>query len=403
MKSRAEGDAADVLLEPERRGGSSRVYLEVLTGLRGAAALWVALWHAWTMSGKPLYLLDLGWFQCDLTPLIRTGWAGVDIFFVLSGFVLGLPFCQAGLGQRDRVPTGDYLRRRLLRVLPAYWVQLLILTLVAMWAGNPPLWSELFWQAGMLHNLFVDQARQLNPVYWTLPIEFNFYLVLPLLAALVPPRHWLWLWLGAFLLVLCYRYLVFWQLLAGADVQAKVWWLNQLPGRLDQFVAGMLAAYCYTSWRARGLALRPLGLRLAGWLVLGGLLLLAWAIHWLQPIGSDNPLGQTYWGGHWLLFFWHSATGLLTAALVFLLAWSDGGWWRILTSRVMVYLGVISYSLYLWHYPLMQWLQRQRLPALTGIDPWLDMVLWSAPPVLLVSSLSYWLIERPALRLRHRL
>ncbi|HIE55787.1 MAG TPA: acyltransferase, partial [Chromatiaceae bacterium] len=164
------------VLSLEKKGVSARIYLEPLTGLRGIAAAWVALWHLWGFAGRPQYKWELAGFSLDLTPLIRTGWAGVDIFFVLSGFVLGLAFCQAWLGNRPPVRLGDYFRRRLLRVLPALWLQIMVLGLLLWLSGDklPPL-SDLTAQALLVHNLLGSPATQLKPVYWTLPVEFDFY------------------------------------------------------------------------------------------------------------------------------------------------------------------------------------------------------------------------------------
>ncbi|WP_419642049.1 acyltransferase family protein [Thiolapillus sp.] len=74
---------------------------------------------------------------------------------------------------------------------------------------------------------------------------------------------------------------------------------------------------------------------------------------------------------------------------------------RLLANRVIMYLGIISYSLYLWHFPLVKWLHQAKLPVLLPDAPLLNGLLWAALPVLLVSSLSYWVVERPFLRLRH--
>ena len=64
--------------------------LPELTGLRGLAAVWVLIFHVWAFAGEPA--LSLGGSGISLAPLFATGWAGVDVFFTLSAFLLTLPF-----------------------------------------------------------------------------------------------------------------------------------------------------------------------------------------------------------------------------------------------------------------------------------------------------------------------
>ncbi len=115
-----------------------------------------------------------------------------------------------------------------------------------------PAGRDVLAQVLMVHNLFGEPSTQLNPVYWTLPVEFDFYLLLPLLAFLFAPRLWVWLLLPSVLLVVLYRYGLFQYALHDLPVGQKVWWLNQLPGRLDQFVSGMAAAWLYSLAREKG-------------------------------------------------------------------------------------------------------------------------------------------------------
>ena len=392
------------LLAPEKTGVSARIYLEPLTGLRGVAAVWVALWHLWGFAGRPAYQIDIGGLELDLTPLVRIGWAGVDIFFVLSGFVLGLAWCQARLGHRPPLRLGDYFRRRVLRVVPALWAQMAILVLVALWAGSrlPPA-GELLAQALLAHNLIGTPQGQLNPVYWTLPVEFDFYLILPLLALAVHPRRWPWLLAASLALVAAYRWSVFHQLPAGATVGDKVWRLNQLPGRLDQFVAGMTAAWLFLSAREGGRAAwlhrHRHGLLAAG---TAGFLALAWYIHIRQPMAGVPLAGLTYWQGHWSLFVWNSAAGLCLAAVILAIALGTRLTDRLLANPLVLFLGVISYSLYLWHFPVIRWLHGLGLPRLFPDWPLAEGLLWCTPPILAASTLSYWAVERPFLRWRHR-
>ena len=104
--------------------------LPALTGLRGFAALWVLLYHIWAMSGgPPLRIPGVGFMQGS--NLLSVGWAGVDLFFCLSAFLLVMPFALWRYGSATRPSTGRYLLRRVLRIYPAYPFQLAILLYAA--------------------------------------------------------------------------------------------------------------------------------------------------------------------------------------------------------------------------------------------------------------------------------
>ena len=118
---------------PTDNANGGREYIAALTGLRGIAAFSVFLFHYSALH--PGIRLDqsipvLG-FLLQLP--LGLGFAGVDLFFVLSGFLLSLPFTGAALGLQSRPATVPYLKRRLLRVFPAYYAQLLIMLLAGAW------------------------------------------------------------------------------------------------------------------------------------------------------------------------------------------------------------------------------------------------------------------------------
>ena len=110
-----------------------RHYVASLTGLRGLAAIFVFLFHY--SHFNPGIRLD------QTVPVIGNilqfplgfGFAGVDLFFVLSGFLLTLPFARATLTRSAHPPLAQYYKRRLLRVFPAYYAQLAIILVFGAW------------------------------------------------------------------------------------------------------------------------------------------------------------------------------------------------------------------------------------------------------------------------------
>jgi peptidoglycan/LPS O-acetylase OafA/YrhL len=383
----------------ERAGTSSGAYIDGLTGLRALAAFWVLLHHAWNIAGPRRIALPLGDAEINFTPFFGGGWFGVDIFYVLSGFLLTLPFCQAARGLRVPVAWGDYFRRRLFRVLPAYYVQLAIFITLA-WlglSGALPSLGNTLAHLLMVHNWWFDYNGSLNGVYWTLPVEFAFYLVLPLLVRPLVNDRWLYLAVAAVTITISYRYLGF-RHIADASIPIKVWVLEQLPGRLDQFVFGMIAGYFFVkvqprlSGRFETVRPRHLGEFAFAIAVLG----LAGTL-FVQFSGDF----RAYWQGDWRLFVFHGVAGLFLAIGVFGLAMNSRLGRALFANRVMVFLGAISYSLYLWHVPVMTWIAGTNwFQGYTGYK-FLPLLLVSVPAVILVSAMSYLLVERPFLKLRH--
>ena len=155
---------------------------------------------------------------------------GVDVFFVLSGFLVIRSWrsarAKAGSTMRG---AADFMLRRARRILPAYWVSLAVLiALTAHSVLRSPRHLLMFFT--LSEYLRYSLPAQVNVVYWSLTVEWYFYLLVPLLA-------WLMLRVGS------------WPTLAACLFLSFMWWAHtppmQLPrsfvfGHLDQFVAGAI-------------------------------------------------------------------------------------------------------------------------------------------------------------------
>lgn len=358
-----------------------------LTGLRGVAALWVALYHGWQAFGAPR--LSIAGF--DGAAWLAAGYVGVDLFFVLSGFLLGLPLARALQERGAAQALRTFWWRRCLRVLPAYWAQIAVLLGVLAWQGAWPEPSALSIGSHLLlaTNLVPFQVALLNPVYWSLPVEWNFYIILPLLIWAIARLRWPLALACVLFVAVCYR-------LACLDTVFDVppesllsWWagsIHQLPARLDQFVLGMAAAALV----GRGWGGGKLGDR---WLVGAMLGLLAYTA-WIGTRGDIYSRVELPWV---LLQF--TVLALLFAALC-VAAGGDSAWARrLLSPRPLVYLGTISYSLYLWHLPILHWQQAWDLGERLGTP---GAVLAIAALIIVVSSLSYRWFEQPFIAWAHQ-
>jgi peptidoglycan/LPS O-acetylase OafA/YrhL len=208
-----------------------------LDGYRAIAALMVVLTHVGFETGRSVHGLGHSVLnRCD---------AGVPIFFVLSGFLLYRPMAYARLSGRDLPTMSDYLVRRGLRILPAYWVSV-VLVMTVLQANASVRQHTGEWVAHLLLvQVYGATDRTIGLEQdWSLCVELSFYLFLPLwprllrllarrrpslrvevvgaVALLVAPYVWI---------SLCYSSRVL-------PLQAALW----LPGHLDWFVCGMMLA-----------------------------------------------------------------------------------------------------------------------------------------------------------------
>ncbi|MCU1454751.1 MAG: acyltransferase 3 [Acidimicrobiales bacterium] len=315
------------------------------------------------------------------------GWVAIDGFFVLSGFLI----CGLLLNEHDARGNVSYFRflgRRLLRLYPAMAVMLLATTIVAVRYNSSPfadLWPtlrsagtySLNWPMGQNHALATEYTHT-----WSLGVEFQFYAVFPLVVmALYAVRARPALWLGAF-----------GALIVAATAARQAAWHGErsFPGpyvfthtRMDSLLWGAIAALLiHWGWLADRKAAR-LVLRVVG---PAALVFLVWVV--------ANKSSRDGWTYRWGLV----GTGLAALAVVLWLSLDPRSpLARLLARRPMVYLGQRSYSAYLWHYPAFFYVTRH-LQHLTARE----RVAAAVAITLVLSDLSYRLVERPTFALKDR-
>jgi peptidoglycan/LPS O-acetylase OafA/YrhL len=242
-----------------------------LDGVRGLAIVMVLTWHYFYLPWEVVPRTAASYAR----QLFAWGWSGVDLFFVLSGFLIG------GILMRER-EAPNFFRvfylRRTCRILPIYYLVVLSYFPAAAWLGSAPEFAKLLahpfpaWSyATFLQNWQMAQADTFGPnwlaVTWSLAIEEQFYLLAPLMVFLLPPRRLPWA-LGAMaLLAPAVRTVLFF-------THQPHWHLAYvlLPGRCDPLAIGMLGAYAmskpaFVAWLRAHLRELSLGL-LAGGAVL---------------------------------------------------------------------------------------------------------------------------------------
>jgi peptidoglycan/LPS O-acetylase OafA/YrhL len=330
---------------------------------------------------------------------------GVTLFFLISGFLLYRPYAVSMFGGPLALSVGVYARRRALRILPAYW---LALTLLAVWPGLPGMFEWDNWALyGLLQSYSLAWLFEGISPAWSLSVEAGFYVMLPFFGlgltragSRLNPRGRLRLQLavlavcGAF--GFCYRAFTFQYgslLLLGTTLPAFLMW----------FAVGMSVAVASAWLEGRELEWRPTRwlARHPGWCwaIAGGVLIvMALSNAFPRPFSKQPDTMASYMGEHVLY--------ALVALLVMLPAVfgeREGGLPRTLMgSRLLRWLGRISYGVFLWHHPLLRALQlRGGLRLIPGM-PFLSLTLVGIPLVLACAWLSWRLVEEPALRLAHR-
>ena len=165
-----------------KRITSTGSYIPEIDGLRFLAILWVFTYHLNDYLIKSHPVNDANIFQ----RILQNGHLGVELFFVISGFVLSLPFARYYLKQGKKVQLKQYFIRRLTRLEPPYFLVMIFLFFSS--AGThfhiakelaPHLVASLFY----IHNIiYPGSLPAINSVAWSLEIEIQFYLMVPLLA-----------------------------------------------------------------------------------------------------------------------------------------------------------------------------------------------------------------------------
>ena len=346
-------------------------YMPALDGLRGLAVLGVIAFHAGHLRG---------------------GFLGVDLFFVLSGFLITslLLVEHDGTGQ---IGLGHFWARRARRLLPAV---LLVLGFVAIYAAvwATPVELDKIRGDGLATLLYVANWHAIagNGSYWAMfsepsPLQHTWSL------AIEEQFYVLWPFVVVGLLVWLRRSpkLLFWVCAGGAAASALSLIVRYVPGtdpsRLyygtdTRIAAILLGAALGTAGHVWGPIASKRGrvaLEVAG---LAGVAFLAWA--WFTVDGQEATL---YRGG--LLACGIAATAVIAAA-----SHPEAGVIaRVLGWAPLVLAGIVSYGLYLWHWPIFVLVSPER----TG---------WPEPAVLVVrlaltagaAALSYWLVEKPIRR-----
>ena len=344
--------------------------------------------------------ITLNWFGLLQSPtfLARSSnvWFGMDLFFLLSGFLIGT-LLLPGPGGRPREGIGRFYVRRAFRIIPLYYVVLTILPFLDPY--SPAHLHGLWFEYAYLTNYPFFTAPTVMPWAWSLCVEEHFYLAVPILAVLLarlPSATWrIAILIALWVLGFAVRYAVYATHTAPWDPEELFLTLYlRTHTRFDILVAGVLLAYVQGSYAAR---LREM---LQPPLVQIGLALVpvvcCWAL--LGPLAGRRDLS--------CVFAWGTITSVMYFSLVLLVLNTKTPVTRWLSSRYFLRFATLGYGIYLVHPPL---IAHVIVPAAFFMMFRCQMPIGVAWPcalglLLVVASLvAYALhiaVERPALWLR---
>ena len=359
-------------------------HIPALDGIRGLAALSIFIYHYGGMHSSYGLIRIAG-------EVINFGWAGVSLFFVLSGFlisgILWESFDKKGWWQR-------FYWRRSLRIFPLYYFALALIFVATLWFDGHQ------WPLGSIWP-FLVYLQNTPPLYavwnkfpnafalshfWSLAVEEQFYLIWPFLLVwrrgnnLTARRMCILIWALSFgfRLTVCF---------AG---MRELWAIAFLVGR-----AGELAMGAYLALAIRDAKMKTVVLKNARFFFAGSLLAIVGIIIWTKSADVQTSLMTTVG---------IAINGILFASLI-ALSLQPGAVATLFSMRWLRWLGKISYGIYVYHIllnPLFVWIVFRAFPGLGHDAHFLAIAGVAAVGTLTMACLSFYGFEAPILRLKSR-
>jgi len=350
-------------LPPALQRGLSQRKIPALDGVRTIAVFLVILMH-----------YGLTW---------APGAYGVVAFFVLSGFLITWLLLKEQK-RYGRISLAGFYKRRTLRIFPAFYVFWILWTTALILTRRdvpwPHAWSAFFYYSNYYNAIFGDPNNGYSHT-WSLAIEEQFYLLWPLafLALRSSPRRMLRVLMATIGAAWIYRLVL---VLIGVHQGYRY---AAFDSRFDALMVGCLLAVALWEgafprlWRmATGHPIAPLFV--LAMIIIG---MFGYRFMRIAPVDYRDAIGHAL------------VPPLMALMIVQLVAFSGSRWWSWIDSRPFVYLGTISYPLYLYQqvttYPVKQ--------ELAGLPPALQL-LGTVGVTVLFASASYYVIEQPFLRLK---
>jgi len=389
----------------------------LVDSLRALGFLMIFTFHAFGQAGIFKDPAGAPWYA----PLVPTlAEVALPMFFAISALLLYRPFLAGQVGSARRPQLRSFARARALRIVPAFW---LALTLAAIYPGITGDWSEHWWAYYLFLQEYVPSWNVGSFQHtWFLSVEITFYALLPFLVLLGARlarggdrtsilKGQMRLVVGLYALGLLVRII-----LTAVGYEAEV---NGVAGSPRQAYSILLPGTLYTTlpatldWIALGMALAITSVWLEG---------LARQPRWVRGVREHASVPWALAAVIWLALVWLGphypepyrptsffiAAALYGAIAVLLLApavfghTAGGAVRRFLALRPLAWLGLVSYGFFLWHLPILVKIGDTGAFSVPGIPRTVEVWAMGFLLTLPCAAASYYLLERPLLRLKYR-
>lgn len=354
-----------MFLQKFRRITTSGEYIPEIDGLRFIAIISVILFHIGSTVKTTMLNTDFDFF---ITSIYANGWQGVELFFVISGFIIGLPFAKQYLNGQNNISVKRYFLRRLTRLEPPYILSLIFFLIILLATNQttfekiiPSFLASVFYLNNIIFN---DQNYLIMTVIWSLEIEVQFYVIAILLSKL-------------FKLEKLTRRILFLIIIIGLPI-VHVFYYPKMPTIylfLHFFMLGFLLVDLYLD-KEKYLKNKQLSF-FVGFL---SLIIIIYVNH-----KSNLAFEYIY---------------LLCIFIFYYLTLTNNFWKRIMSTEIIAIIGGMCYTIYLLHSPFVS--AFSRISHLFVVSEYyvvnlLFNTMLMLPVVLIISGVYFLLIEKPCM------
>lgn len=366
-------------------------HIDILDGFRGLAILLVLWFHVWQQSwlGTDIKIFGL---DLNLTFISETGFLGVEFFFFISGFVLFYPYARSIFEGAKSQTLKKYAYRRFIKIVPTYYLALLVMILLPFnfnVDGNEKniyIIKHLLFINSLTPDTFYDS---INSALWSLSVEVQFYFIFPIIAYFFMKgfRKVFFIFMVTAIFAIMYRNYY------NLHPYEMPFMFNQLPGVIDIFIGGMITCYLVV-WTRNKFIFNSIHKTVFAVLSLSSLVV------FFYVASQFNRDALQIWQSSNRQYFVFLFMGMMGFGCL-----SLGFWRKIVANKILVFLSIVSYNLYIWHDYILLQLLKYRIPPFVGdsqhYNPSFNPVLYTILAFgisIAVATVITYLFERPLLK-----